>query len=350
MKKILIILLAAAAILLQGCTLPQKTSTGDLLDSELDSKQFDTGESEGDDSDSLQEDVAGSRDLIPIVLYYQDGEGNLIPMTRKIEKQEGIARAAINGLIDSSLNREEIQYFGVYPVLPKGTEILGIKIANGTATIDFNKNLLNYDNMKTEKNIVASIVYTLTEFNTVENVKILINGYEQQTLEFDTDIASDLNRGNVMINAPEAVAKGAAKVDAYYLKAANDKFVYYLPVSVGIPADESSDTVDIIIRSLCEVKDREKLYTELPEATRLLNSTVDGNIVTLNLSSALKEYGGTARETAIVNQLLYSMKQIKGVERVKLLVNGGTDPLTEGTDISVPLDIPNTINDVIDME
>ena len=73
----------------------------------------------------------------------------------------GIARAAVSLAIDSPLVREETAYYGVYPVIPEGTEILGIDIRNGTAVIDFSRHLLNYGTAWSERNIIAAIVYSL---------------------------------------------------------------------------------------------------------------------------------------------------------------------------------------------
>ena len=57
-------------------------------------------------------------------MFCQDEDGCIIPVTRWIQPQLGIARAAVSLAIDSPLVREETAYYGVYPVIPEGTEIL----------------------------------------------------------------------------------------------------------------------------------------------------------------------------------------------------------------------------------
>ena len=42
------------------------------------------------------------------------------------------------------------------------------------------------------------------------------------------------------------------------------------------------------------------------------------------------------------------MKQIEGVERIRILIEGKSEELPEGTDISRDIAIPTEINDVID--
>lgn len=137
---------------------------------------------------------------ITVTLYYQNADAMIMPVSREIPRQEGIARAAVSGLIDSPLCREELDYYKLYPVLPAGTEILGLTIRDGIATIDFNDNILNYNSIRDEINIFSSIVYTLTEFDTIDNVIIWVNGYQDIDLKFDSDISGHLNRENIMIN------------------------------------------------------------------------------------------------------------------------------------------------------
>lgn len=93
-----------------------------------------------------------------------------------------------------SFDTEETAYYGVYPVIPENTEILGIDIRNGTAVIDFSRHLLNYGTAWSERNIIAAIVYTLTEFETVDDVRILINGYSPGVLKYGTDLSDVVGR------------------------------------------------------------------------------------------------------------------------------------------------------------
>jgi len=84
-----------------------------------------------------------------IEIYYQDKEGLIIPVARRIPKQLSVAKSAMYGLIDSPMNRESMSYYGLIPILPKGTEFT-INIKDKTAIIDFNNKILEYDNEKSE--------------------------------------------------------------------------------------------------------------------------------------------------------------------------------------------------------
>jgi len=285
-----------------------------------------------------------------VTVYYQDADGYLVPMTRWIEPQPGIARASLNLVIDSALNREELIYYGVYPVIPENTEIQGIDVKEGIATVDFNRYLLNYDSALSERNIVASIVYTMTEFETIEKVKILVNGYPQGILKYGTDLGKPLGRDDVMINGDLALTPaGKSKVDVFLMRQANIGFIYPVPLSV-VNTSDAGYLPEILVKQLLETKTEGLLVSEIPQDVALLDTSIVNGTITLNFSEEFLKYGGTAREEGILKQLAYTLRQCSGIRRLRILVEGREVGLPEGTDISQGLAIPAAINDVIDRE
>lgn len=284
----------------------------------------------------------------PVTVYYQDGDGYLIPMTRWIQMQQGIARAAVSLGIDSAIAREEVAYYGVYPVIPVDTDILGIDIRDGIATIDFDRNLLNYNNAASERNIIASIVYTLTEFKTIGKVRILVNGYPQDILKYGTNVSEALGREDITINADASLLKdGSDKADIFLFKKANEGFTYLVPVSVS-DTESAGGLPEMLVKQLLGKDSEDSLYTEMPEGVALLKYSTDNGVLTLDFSENFTDYGGNAREEGILKQLAYTVRQVEGIKRMMILVEGQRVELPEGTDISTGLAIPATINDVMD--
>jgi len=310
-----------------------------------------SGAEVGNTADGLN---AAATAKIAITVYYQDADGYLIPTTRLIDKQQGIARAAISGIIDGAIVREEIQYYGLYPVLPENTDVLGINVKDGLAVIDFNTKLLNYADKFAERNIIASIVYTLTEFDTIGNVRILVNGFPQQVLKYGTDISGLLNRDNIMINTREALNSTVSKADIYCRKKANEGFTYVLPVSYELNGEDKNQTMfagqspDILVRLLLRNHPKDPLLSDIPTGAALLGYTVKDGGLTLDLDAKFVKYAGNATEEGILKQLLYTIRQVKGISRVYLQVEGNKAELPEGTDISNGILVPKTVNDVID--
>lgn len=335
---------------------PKKTSENNTFE-EMEDLKKPVENKENDEEKSGQKQVDSNRrdntsgnaidEILSITAYYKDEKGTLIPVTRNIKKEEGIAKAAVKSMIDSEVNRESLKVLGLAPVLPKGTEILGINIVDGIAVIDFNNKLLDYKNERDELNIFSGIVYTLTEFKTITGVRILVNGYEIEELKFADNISKTMTRENTLINSDKLNTDNKTmKFDVYLYKFVDDKHEYLLPVSmeyIGITEDMLPAQ---IVRSLSKEPKVKELYTQMPENVELLDSSITDKVLTLDFSREIKNYGGNSREEGLIKQLLYTMKQIEGVEKVKILIEGKKDNLPEGTDISTALSLPNGINRV----
>lgn len=85
---------------------------------------------------------------------------------------------------------------GLLNLIPQKSQLLSIKILNGTASINFSEefryNSLGFEGYKAQ---LMQIVYTATEFESVDNVQILINGEIHDYLGAEgVYIGSPLNR------------------------------------------------------------------------------------------------------------------------------------------------------------
>lgn len=350
MKSMKVFLLATL-IFLAGCALPAGIGENENSNSLAPvSEQTTVDESEKISSEDLAGKTSKEKETLAITVYYQDREGDLIPVTRKVEKQVGIAKIAVNSLIDTSYTREELEYYGLYPVFPMGTQILGLNLKEGHVTVDFNEKLLDYETEAAEKSIITSLIYTLTEFKTIEKVTILVNGKKANKLKFNTDVSEPLGRTQILINSNKVnLDEGNQKLDIYLLKSANNKFSYFLPVSMQ-HTGANQDNLHQMIVFLSGDAIEKRFFTEVPTGTKLISSRVEGKVLKLDLSDKFGKGGGTAREDGMVKQVLYTAKQLDGIESVMFIIQGGSGYMTEGTDISRPIEIPHSINEFMDQE
>ncbi len=148
-----------------------------------------TGDPKGEDGsqNEQQKPVVGDNEL-EVVLYFMNSDGSSLEgETRVIPKQEGLARATINQLIAGPKSAS------LSPTLPSSASLEGINIANGVCTVDFNSSLLNDMSEDTDDQLLAlySIVNTLTQFDTIDQVKILVGGRTLDTLG-GVDVSSAL--------------------------------------------------------------------------------------------------------------------------------------------------------------
>ena len=282
-------------------------------------------------------------------IYYKDKDGMLIPITRKLVKQDGIARASINGLIDNSANREELAYYGLYPVLPQGTEILGIDIRQGVAVVDFNEKFLDYNNETEEKIAIASLVYTLTEFKTINSVSINVNGQPQDELKHKTNVAGTLSREDVLINNDKLfVDRGTDKLEVYMYK--NIEYGISLLVPVSIEYEKVSDEYlpDKIAELLNTDLSDKNLVSYIPSGIKLNESSFKSGVLTLDFTNQSKDGIQDDYADKMLNQILYSMSRINGVEKIKILIKGKEMTLKGETELSKQLPLQRRINEIID--
>jgi germination protein M len=361
MRKNIFVLLFLIMLVFASCSQPSPNNSGKAADKDLkpqDARQasnsnvVDTTAKQGPNTASTDnKNSNGNTEKVSnykvtdtqVTIYYSDNKGFIIPISRKVKWQEGIARAALYELVDNPSNRAKAEKLGLYPILPSEAKILGISIKDRTATIDFDRTLLDYSSAQEEKSIIEAIVYTITNFKTIDNVKILIEGRQQSKLKFGSEISGLLNRKNILINSDNLkLGSNKTKVDVYFYKDIESK-AYILPVSFELDKFETKDLPRLIINAYAGEYPKD-LSSMLPPNVKLLNSSIMDSTLILNFNSNFKNYGGTAREDAILNQILYSMKQVNDIEKVKILINGKAEELPEGTDISKGLEIPSEIN------
>ena len=107
-----------------------------------------------------------------VTLYFAGADGKLVPEEREIPAQEGLARATVNELIAGP------QTAGLSPTLPASALVEGMTVRDGLCTVDFSSELTERlpADAASQKLAVYSIVNTLSQFDTVEQVRILVDG------------------------------------------------------------------------------------------------------------------------------------------------------------------------------
>jgi hypothetical protein len=132
--------------------------------------------------------VSGILKEMPILLYFPISSGDQVyPETRNMMIIDGgVARAAILGLIQGPQSQ------GLVASLAEGTKLLDISVSDGLCTVDFSKEFVENHSGGSAGELVtlASIVKTLTQFDSIEQVQILVEGKAGATL------------GNILLDKP----------------------------------------------------------------------------------------------------------------------------------------------------
>jgi germination protein M len=109
--------------------------------------------------------------------YVLDGEPGvegLVPTLRVVPKTSGVARAAMDALLDADAIID--RYSQLSTAVPAGTSLLGISIKDGVATVDLSREFESGGGSASSAYRLGQVVYTLTQFSTVRAVLFQVEG------------------------------------------------------------------------------------------------------------------------------------------------------------------------------
>ena len=108
------------------------------------------------------------------VLGGEPGVEGLVPTLRDVPKSVAVATAAMHALLDGVPGGS--RYAAISTAIPAGTELLGLTIKNGVATVDLSTEFDSGGGSASMQYRLAQVVYTLTQFSTVKSVVFQIDG------------------------------------------------------------------------------------------------------------------------------------------------------------------------------
>ena len=108
------------------------------------------------------------------VLDGAQGVEGLVPTLRVVPKSTGVARAAMNALLDPETVLAK--YSQLSTGIPAGTKLLGIAIKNGVATVDFSSEFGSGGGSLSAAYRLGQVTYTLTQFPSVRSVLFQVEG------------------------------------------------------------------------------------------------------------------------------------------------------------------------------
>ena len=116
-----------------------------------------------------------------INVYWLGGEGAVTgsPLVAggRVVASDGVALAAMQALLAGPNELEKS--LGMGSAIPDGTEVLGLTIADGVATIDLSREFNDVGTGTSgEMYLLSQVIYTLTQFPGVESVTFIFEGEE----------------------------------------------------------------------------------------------------------------------------------------------------------------------------
>jgi germination protein M len=271
-------------------------------------------------------------------VYYQDNYGYLVPVTKSVPEETGIAKATLSMMVKSAYNDMEAARLGLRTVIPEGTSIdLDIQ-KDGTARIDLGKQVLNMADVASEANMVAAVVQTLTEFPTVKQVAFTVGGQQVAKLTNGTSVEAPFERGVLNLeSAAEGMPVDQAKTIKLYFPGENSALL--VPVTRMVYG--AGDIETAMLELAKGPSAQSPLEGALPPGCGLIGVTVEDGVATINFTGefiriAENSDGGRAALRALV----LTARQFDGVKEVRLQVDG--EPYDPGRQT---LSIPTFVND-----
>ncbi len=286
----------------------------------------------------------GDSELRDTILYYKDENGLLIPVMRKIPWTEGrgIAKEAMKAMVDTEENRQDMLKVGLYPIIPSETQVLGMTIRDGLCKLDLSRQFLNIKDKKEEETIIQSVVYTLTEFPTVDRVQFFIEGETVSNLPHGTFIGETLKRENINFLGQ----KPAPDTVLVYYENTDSMNPMFVPVTkpIEIVDDVSNTNILDVLDSLMIVPPSESgLQSRIPVNTKVIGVEITDSIAEIYLTEEILVLKGDENlfERA-VQSIAFTMKEhYRNLTGIKIFVNGESLKTASGMDV---FDIPSYPN------
>ncbi|MHA6252097.1 GerMN domain-containing protein [Oceanobacillus sp. CAU 1775] len=182
-------------------------------------------------------------------LYLIDANGMVASQTLDLpllESQEVATQVLEYLIVDGPIT--EVLPNGFRAVLPAGTEILGLNLQeDGTMIVDFSEEFKEYQ-AADEVKIVEAITHTLTQFDSVEQVQLWINGHPLHEMPVNgTAIGKSYSRANgINIVNPDGTDMMHSEAVTMYYPAAYEGNRYYIPVTQYVETKDNNRYQSII--------------------------------------------------------------------------------------------------------
>jgi len=297
--------------------------------------------------------TAADVDMQSVICWYEDGDGYLVPVTRQIPQQDGIARATLSLMVASSENDLAAARMGLRTVIPEGVTF-DLDISGGKARVDMSKEALNCSSAEDELLMVHGTAAALCSFDTVQEVSFLFDGQKRSQLTHGTDVSGVFNQNNVNVESVDSVATMAASDYAdqvqLYFPSASGRMLVPVTRTVFSPVDLPTAILELAKGPRSD----SGLEMPVPKGCGIRSVKVKDGVATIDFSKEFAEItghddGGQMALRAVV----YTASQFPGVKKVEVLVEGQpfrTEPETATTFVNQAEDVMAQYPGVIEID
>ena len=124
-------------------------------------------------ADTPTPDETPTTETIELEVWFTQ-DGDLFLTHREVPKTQAVGKAALEALLEGPSDLEV--GVDVFSAIPDGTELLGLSIDGGVATVDLSSEYESGGGSASMFGRLAQVVYTLTQFSTVDGVEFRLDG------------------------------------------------------------------------------------------------------------------------------------------------------------------------------
>lgn len=287
-------------------------------------------------------------ETVSTVVFYEDGDGYLVPVTRQVPKTESIAKATLNLMVKDSSNDMQAARLGLRTVIPEGTTF-DIDIKDGKANVNVSKEALSCSSAAQEALMVDAITNAMTCFSTVDEVTLEFGGQKRSKLTYGTDVSGVFSGGNLNLESVETFSENAGLVQLYFPSQTGRLLV---PITRTVFSD--ADVSTAVLELAKGPKSDSGLERALPEGCGVKSVSMKDGTVTLNFSKEFKAaMDASDGGQQAVRALLFTCSQFPGVKKVEVLVEGEKiekQPETAATFINLEEEVMAQYPGVIELD
>ena len=236
------------------------------------------------DNEPFAEAPSPEASFCRVTLHFISDEGYIVPVTKYIPWEEGIAKACLSYMISTPENLSAARELGLSPAIPEGVS-LGLSIADGNALVDL-KGMSALPSKEAELAMIESVVNTLVEFPTVSSVTITRDG---RGGELENGALLPVRQCAYPLNPEEGELSASAGGEYLKLYFPNSSGALTVPVA----RQAGGRSLYSLASALVSGPDAKGLLSCFPDGTLLLGATLENGVVTINLSEDFKKVAET---------------------------------------------------------
>lgn len=318
---VLLIMLLLIISLLTGCFKGEQTFEEIDIPEEITLLEE---EEQVDDNNTVDEvEIVESEEKVLREIYLLDVDGMVVPQQLELPKTKSAAMQVLEYMVKDGPVTGLLPN-GFEAVLPANTEIISLNLQeDGTLIVDLSEEFKNYEAAQ-ELKILQAMTHSLTQFDSIDRIKLRINGEDQTEMPVNGTPLSDgysvKNGINIFIEEKPNVAT-SEPLTIYHPKQYNNHY-YYVPTTQYFDSKDG-DIFSSIVETLIEGPAYEiRTLNVFNDETSLLQKPVlhEGVLQLVFNEAILKDIEKAIIADEVVETLVKSLTAVEEVEAVNLKV------------------------------